>query len=138
MKRLISDKQIEAINRKWRCGGNGHFDWANEIEAVVRAEAEARVELARRAMEAFTPAIDAALWIALQWNDHNHDAETMFAHAKRAAEGLGLQRGGPDMRDELFALWNTALSGLNVCAGETAPEGHNAGVTGAELAKRPR
>lgn len=82
MKRLISDEQIEAINCKWRCGGNGHFDWANEIEAVVRAEAEARIELARRAMVAFTPAIDAALWIALQWNDHNHDAETMFAHAK--------------------------------------------------------
>lgn len=125
MKRMISDEQIEAINRKWNCGGNGHFDWANEIEAVVRAEAEARIELARRAMVAFTPAIDAALWIALQWNDHNHDAETMFAHAKRAADGLGLQRGGPDARDELFALWNAALAGLKVGAGWTAPEGHN-------------
>lgn len=119
MKRLISDKKIEAINRKWNCGGNGHFDWANEIEAVVRAEAEAKVELARRAMEAFTPAIDAVLWVALQWNDHNHDAETIFAHAKLAAEGLGLQRGGPDKRDELFALWNAALTDLKVGAGGT-------------------
>jgi len=134
MKRLIYDKQIEAINRKWNCGGNGHFDWANEIEAVVRAEAEAKVELARHAMEAFTPAIDAALWIALQWNDHNHDAETIFAHAKRAADGLCLQRGGPDARDELFALWNAALSGLKVDADRTAPEGHNAALRGAEPA----
>lgn len=110
MRRMVTDEKIEAINRKWNCGGNGHFDWANEIEAAVRAEAEERMALAMKAMEAFTPALDGALWIALQWNDHNHDAETMFAHAKRAADGLGLRRGGPDSRDALFAMWNDALA----------------------------
>jgi hypothetical protein len=43
MKRLITDDQIEAINRKWHCGGNGHFDWAREIEAACVARQEARI-----------------------------------------------------------------------------------------------
>ena len=117
MKSLISDKQIEAINCKWRCGGNGHFDWANEIEAVVRAEAEARIELARRAMVAFTPAIDSVLWIAIMWNDHNFDADTIRAKAQRAKDALGLLRDGSllpesEERERLFALWNAALAAL--------------------------
>lgn len=71
-----------------------------------------RIALALKAMEAFTPAIDAALWIAFHYNDHNHMVKTMFAHAKRAADSLGLVRGGSDKRDELFSLWNDAMAGL--------------------------
>lgn len=140
MKRLISDKQIEAINRKWNCGGNGHFDWANEIEAVVRAEAEAKTALARRAMEAFTPAIDSVLWIAIMWNDHNFDADTIRAKAQRAKDALGLLRDGSmlpesEERERLFALWNAALTALKVGAGGTATEGHNAALTGGEAVR---
>ncbi len=122
MKRLITDRQIEAINRKWNCGGNGQFDWAKEIEAVVRAEAEANTDLARRAMEAFAPAIDSVLWIAIMWNDHNFDCDTIRAKARKAKDALGLLRDGSMLpeskeRDRLFALWNTALETLKVGAG---------------------
>jgi hypothetical protein len=72
-----------------------------------------RMALALKAMEAFTPAIDAALWVALMWNDHNNDHSTILHHAERAAYHLGLKRGGPDQRDELFALWNDALAALS-------------------------
>lgn len=117
MNRLITEEQIEAINRKWNCGGNGHFDWAHEIEAVVRQEAEARTALALTAMGKFTPAIDAVLWIALAYNDHNFDAETIRYKAKAAAKAIGLtDQGGmhppSEARERLFALWNSALEAL--------------------------
>lgn len=48
MSKLITDDQIEAINRKWNCGGNGHFDWAREIEAAcVARQAELAKDAAR-------------------------------------------------------------------------------------------
>lgn len=91
-----------------------------------------RIDLALKAMEAFTPAIDAALWIALLWNDRNHDSSTILFHAKQAALHLGLKRGGPDPRDELFALWNDALAALRHNARGQGPAacGRSAAPTG--------
>ena len=70
------------------------------------------VEKAIDAMQKLTPAIDAALWIGLMWNDHNHDTDAIIYKAEQAAKGLGLVRGGPDSRDTLFEGWNSAIAAL--------------------------
>lgn len=84
----------------------------------MTSRSDTQLDECRKLMRLFTNAIDAALWIGLEWNDHNHSTDTILFHAQRAADSLGLVRGGPDRRDELFSRWNSAIE--NVGAGGTA------------------
>lgn len=85
--------------------------WDDENPQIPQEWKDA-VEKAIDAMQKLTPAIDAALWIGLMWNDHNHDTDAIIYKAEQAAKGLGLVRGGPDSRDTLFEGWNSAIAAL--------------------------